>query len=126
MRESGDRQITYHRGKDDIIAQYKNGTISYYVYNMYGDTKQLISGSRNVLRTYMSDGFGTARFTYGTDWSNNPIPIQRSVLCHQESGLYYLRNRYYNPELGRFMTEDPARDGLNWYIYCNNDPGELR
>ena len=40
----------------------------------------------------------------------------------EESGLYYLRNRYYNPELGRFMTEDPAKDGLNWYIYCNNDP----
>jgi len=31
----------------------------------------------------------------------------------QETGLYYLRNRYYDPELGRFITEDPAKDGLN-------------
>ncbi len=121
VRESGDRQITYHRGKEDIIAQNKNGTISYYVYNIYGDTKQLIDGSRNVLRTYMSDGFGTARFTYGTDGATTPFQY-RGQYYDEESGLYYLRNRYYNPELGRFLTVDPAKDGLNWYIYCNNDP----
>ena len=143
VRESGDRQITYHRGKDDIIAQYKNGTISYYVYNIYGDTKQLISGSRNVLRIYMSDGFGTARFTYGTDGATTPFQY-RGQYYDEESGLYYLRNRYYNPELGRFMTEDPywnvnnmiygddpdnhipstdaILQSLNLYVYCMNDP----
>ncbi len=39
-----------------------------------------------------------------------------------ESGDYYLRARYYNPRLGRFLTEDPVRDGNNWYVYCNNNP----
>ena len=34
----------------------------------------------------------------------------------------YLRARYYDPELGRFLTEDPAQDGLNWYVYCANNP----
>ena len=38
------------------------------------------------------------------------------------SGLIYLRNRYYDPSIGRFITEDPARDGLNWYVYCRNNP----
>ena len=38
------------------------------------------------------------------------------------SGLIYLRNRYYDPSIGRFITEDPARDGLNWYVYCANNP----
>ena len=23
---------------------------------------------------------------------------------------------------GRFISEDPAKDGVNWYIYCNNNP----
>ncbi len=39
-----------------------------------------------------------------------------------ESGDYYLRARYYAPGLGRLLTEDPAHDGNNWYVYCNNNP----
>ena len=34
----------------------------------------------------------------------------------------YLRNRYYSPSIGRFITEDPIKDGLNWYVYCGNNP----
>lgn len=41
------------------------------------------------------------------------------------SGLIYMRNRYYDPSIGRFITEDPARDGLNWYVYCGNSPVTL-
>ena len=39
-----------------------------------------------------------------------------------ELDMIYLRNRYYSPGIGRFITEDPARDGVNWYAYCNNNP----
>lgn len=39
-----------------------------------------------------------------------------------ESGLVYLRNRYYCPSTGRFTQEDPMRDGLNWYQYAGNNP----
>ena len=34
----------------------------------------------------------------------------------------YLRNRYYDPSIGRFTTEDPVKDGDNWYVYCGNNP----
>ena len=37
-------------------------------------------------------------------------------------GLYYYGARFYDPELGRFITEDPAQDGINWYVYCGNNP----
>ena len=30
--------------------------------------------------------------------------------------------RQYFPKLGRYLQEDPIQDGLNWFIYCNNDP----
>ncbi len=54
-------------------------------------------------------------------------PSNRYVgsLGHQQdddSGLYYMRARYYEPGSGRFISEDPAMDGGNWYIYCGNDP----
>jgi RHS repeat-associated protein len=39
-----------------------------------------------------------------------------------ESGLVYMRARYYEPWTGRFLSEDPAMDGANWYAYCDSDP----
>jgi len=40
----------------------------------------------------------------------------------EDTGLYYFNARWYDAELGRFVTEDPARDGTNWYEYCRNNP----
>lgn len=39
-----------------------------------------------------------------------------------DTNLYYFGARYYDAEVGRFISEDPAKDGLNWYGYCNNNP----
>ncbi len=36
--------------------------------------------------------------------------------------LYYFNARWYDPNTGRFTTEDPIRDGINWYSYCSNNP----
>lgn len=33
-----------------------------------------------------------------------------------------MRARYYEPQRGRFINEDPAKNGTNWYAYCNNNP----
>jgi RHS repeat-associated protein len=39
-----------------------------------------------------------------------------------ENSLVYMRARYYDPSLGRFISEDPGCNGTNWYIYCQNNP----
>jgi RHS repeat-associated protein len=39
-----------------------------------------------------------------------------------ETGLIYMRARYMDPVLGKFTSEDPAKDGGNWYVYCDNNP----
>ena len=42
-----------------------------------------------------------------------------------DTGLYYFRARYYDPEMGRFLTKDPiglAGGDTNLYRYCGNDP----
>ena len=49
-------------------------------------------------------------------------------LGHQqddESGLIYMRARYYEPGSGRFVSEDPTRDGANFTIYARNNPVNL-
>ncbi len=40
----------------------------------------------------------------------------------QISGLYDFGYRDYDPQTGRFITEDPIRDGVNWYSFVNQDP----
>ena len=39
-----------------------------------------------------------------------------------ETGLLYLRARWMDMGTGRFLSEDPIRDGNNWYIYCGSNP----
>ncbi len=36
--------------------------------------------------------------------------------------MYYFNARWYDPTLGRFITEDPIKDGNNWHVYVNNNP----
>jgi RHS repeat-associated protein len=40
----------------------------------------------------------------------------------EDAGLYYFNARWYDASLGRFTTEDPAKDGGNWYAYCGSGP----
>ena len=58
----------------------------------------------------------------------NPIRY-RGYYYDIETGLYYLKTRYYDPEIGRFITIDDTSylapdtiNGLNLYVYCGNNP----
>ncbi len=57
----------------------------------------------------------------------NPIRY-RGYYYDTHTGLYYLQSRYYDPEMGRFISPDcyvSTGQGLlgnNMYIYCNNNP----
>ena len=42
------------------------------------------------------------------------IGIMKQKIC--------LRARCYNPSIVRFTTEDPIKDGSNWYVYCGGNP----
>jgi RHS repeat-associated protein len=39
-----------------------------------------------------------------------------------DTGLVYFGGRVSDPETGRFMSQDPAKQGLNYYTYCGNNP----
>jgi RHS repeat-associated protein len=41
------------------------------------------------------------------------------------TGLIYMRARYMDPVLGRFISEDPSKDGVNWFVYCGDEPVNL-
>ena len=58
---------------------------------------------------------------------NNPFRY-RGYVYDEETGFYYLQSRYYNPEVGRFISSDVLLStgqgvlGHNAYAYCLNDP----
>ena len=43
-------------------------------------------------------------------------------MSEDETGLIYMRARHMDPALGRFISEDPAGNGINWYVYCEDNP----
>ena len=78
---------------------------SFYGYDAHGDVRLLTNASGIVTDTYTFDGFGNLLSSTGTTpnvfrYSGEQFDI--------ETGFYYLRARYYNPVVGRFLTIDPA------------------
>ncbi|MCW5939363.1 MAG: RHS repeat-associated core domain-containing protein [Fimbriimonadaceae bacterium] len=71
------------------------------------------------------DAWGQVRWTEGQPADQGYC----ASLQHRrdaESGLVYMRARYYEPWTGRFISEDPAMDGANWYVFCGNEPVSRR
>ncbi len=75
---------------------------------------------QGVENCYQYDAFGN--LTGKKEAIGNRI-LYTDQQYDQETGQYYLRARYYNPVVGRFLQEDTYRgDGLNLYAYCANNP----
>ncbi len=118
----GDRNVQkrYVRGVNLIYADGGQGTEKrYYAYNSHGDVVQIIDESGEVIKTYEYDAFGNEVRPDRKD--DNPFRYAGEYY-DEETETIYLRARYYDPMHGRFISEDPAEDGLNWYVYCLNDP----
>lgn len=104
----------YFRGLEII----KNDNSVYYLYNGQGDVSILSDSAGNTVASYIFDAYGNQT---GEGTVYNPFGY-RGEYTDSESGFVYLRARMYDPQTGRFINEDPIRDGLNWYVYCDNDP----
>ncbi len=85
-----------------------------------GSTAYITREDGEVENSYVYDAFGNV--LERKEEIRNDI-LYRGQKYDQEAGQYYLRARYYNPVIGRFIQEDTYRgDGLNLYAYCGNNP----
>lgn len=103
-----------------------------HIFDSFGLLIGLADDEGNMVVEYEYDLFGkplACRDTSGIDLGSlNPFRF-KGYVYDEESGLYYLTTRYYDPEIGRFLTPDNLEQldpekaaGLNLYVYCNNDP----
>jgi len=70
----------------------------------------------------MKDVYGSVRGQEGQRANNLKYVAQIGHPTDEETGLIYMRARYYDPEIGRFVSEDPRQHGVNWYRYADGNP----
>jgi len=111
----------YIWGPDRVLAQVDIETdgIYYYLYNGHGDVVQIVDRNGNIKNRYDYDVWGN--FLKKEETIDNHFTYFGQTY-DDETGLYYLRARYYDPTTGRFTQQDPAEDGYNWYVYGNQNP----
>jgi RHS repeat-associated protein len=106
-------------GVDEALVADDGTALSYYHADGLGSVVRNTNATGAVILSRQYDAWGNLQvdasepgygFT-GREW--NP-----------EIGLYYYRARYYDPKVGRFISEDPIRlrGGLNLYRYVRNGP----
>jgi RHS repeat-associated protein len=128
---TNDIKFTYDsNGKLEFMAL--NGTKYTYETNAQGDVTGLLDSNGNEVVNYTYDTWGNLLNIGGTLASTvgaeNPMRY-RGYYYDTETGLYYLQSRYYNPDWGRFISQDEAQyhEGMtgaaaNLYAYCGNNP----
>jgi RHS repeat-associated protein len=90
-----------------------------FFYNDNLDSRRvIINSSGTKLDTFEYSSWGNVTHSYG---SNNYLSSFTGK-NYDGTGFIYFNARYYDPTTGRFLTEDPSRQGVNWYAYCENDP----
>jgi RHS repeat-associated protein len=116
------------------LAERKGGTTDrFYHSDWLGSTRYLSDSTGNNFPNGLRyDGYGRKASQTGGDWHPSQFLFAGGWGYQTEYtdewqatvGLQYLEQRYYDPEIGRFVTADPIKfaGGLNLYSYCSGDP----
>lgn len=96
-------------------------TTHYYTLETPGHVTGVLTTSGGIAAQYRYAPFGEIESQSGT--FVQPLRYMAREL-DSSTGLYYVRNRWYDPSLARFVSEDPVglAAGINTYVYAGNDP----
>ena len=133
---NGTTSLKYYYGAGGIIGFSYNGVDYFYRKNLQGDVIGIYTSSGAKVVSYVYDAWGNHKIF---DASGNEAisttnigyinPIRyRGYYYDNETGLYYVSSRYYDPEVSRFINADSQlnqKDGMlgyNMFAYCNDNP----
>jgi len=75
-----------------------------------------------VVANRLYSAFGATVAASGGPWMPFGWMGDGASQTDADTGLVLMGHRYYDSRTGRFISQDPAGDGDNWYGYCGNDP----
>ena len=120
--ESGKPYAMSHRSGPNAEAK-----LYYYVTNLQGDVLSLVDAEGFSAAEYWYNAWGLPMGSSGAMAEVNPLRY-RGYYFDQETGLYYLKSRYYDPFVCRFVNADDYAStgqgfiGTNMFAYCINNP----
>ena len=124
MTSGADELHFFYDAQNRPAVVVYNGVPYAYVKSLQGDVIALLDGTGNVVVSYVYDAWGAPIGKSGSmaETLGSVQPFRyRGYVFDEETGLYYLRSRYYNPGWGRFVNADALID-QNLYSYCKNSP----
>ena len=110
---------------NDLICQIRGEDTKYYLYDGQGSTRALVNQTGAVTDTYNYDAFGLILDKTGSTPNDY---LYTGEQYDPNIGFYYLRARYMNPAVGRFVTMDAYQGSLydpvslHKYVYANANP----
>jgi RHS repeat-associated protein len=119
---------TYVYGLGLISSTDGSGVQTYYDSDGLGSTSDLTNSSAAKTDGYTYDAFGTP--THSPSSSTQPFQFTGQQ-TDADSGLQYLRARYYDPSTGRFLSRDPRPGSMrapqtqDRYVYALGNPATL-
>jgi len=121
--------VCLHDGNADGDLTDAEDSVHYYTGDAnYNVTATIDAATGNVLERYVYTAYGTAT-AYDVDWTNPTAPTTSGALycgywLDSETGLYQVRNRYYDASLSVFISRDSTMDDVNAYRYARNSPSD--
>jgi RHS repeat-associated protein len=102
--------------------QPSNSTTTFYCYDANGNVTDLVGTNGQFLAQYQYDPYGSTILKSGTQADVNPFRFS-SKYTDNETGFLYFGFRYYQPEIGRWVSLDPVEEGggLNLFVFVKNN-----
>ena len=135
VEKEGEYSLIYSYSSNGIIqsvSEISNKDIKTYFYliDIIGNIVGLVDGNGNIVVEYDYSSYGKVEVKKDTVGISKKDHIRyKGYIYDEETKLYYLISRYYDPEIGRFISPDSVEyiepssiSGLNLYVYCCNDP----
>ncbi len=125
-------EMTFSYDADGTLFSMNcDGKDYYYILNPTGDVIALVDTGWNTVVSYAYDSWGNVTAIEGDQDLGKKNPLRyRGYYWDEETGLYYLASRYYDPEVGRFINADDLSvlseekreiTDKNLYAYCDNN-----
>jgi RHS repeat-associated protein len=112
--------LNMHIARVDGVIGDISAKVYYYTTDHLGSIRALTDCTGTIVWNADYSSFGSK--SIGDDPTIDEDLGFNGKSYDQDTGLYYYNARWYDENLGRFITEDQTFNGLNWYIYCSNNP----